>query len=232
MPAPLSVVIPTLDAAATLPGSAATLFEGLEAGLIRELIVADGGSNDDTRKIADALGARVIRAPRGRGQQLAAGAAAARGAWLLFLHADTRLPAGWTGAVQRHMQDHPDQAASFRLSFDVKGPMPRIVAAWANLRSRLFALPYGDQGLLIPGALYRRVGGHPEIPLMEDVALARALSGRIRLMPLAVTTDAARYRRRGWLRQGARNLWRQARFLAGTDPARLAKGYDDPPPSN
>jgi hypothetical protein len=111
------------------------------------------------------------------------------------------------------------------LRFDAGGVAPRLVAGWANLRTRMFGLPYGDQALLVSRRAYHAAGGYPDIPLMEDVALARALKGRIALLPLAVTTSAARFQREGWLRRGARNLWLLARYLCGADPARLAARY-------
>lgn len=223
MRAPLSVIIPTLDAADRLPGCLAALVEGLEAGMIREVIVSDGGSRDATRAIADAAGAQVVTGPASRGGQLRRGAEAAQGRWLLVLHADTVLPEGWTRAARAQMR--AGGAAAFRLSFDAAGVMPVLVAGWANLRSRLFGLPYGDQGLLIPKDLYEAAGGYPNIPLMEDVALARALKRRIALMPAAVTTGADRYARAGWLRRGALNLGTLARYLCGADPHRLAARY-------
>lgn len=223
MRAALSVVIPTLDAGRALPACLAALFEGLRDGLIREVIVSDGGSTDETRAMAEAAGAVVLTGAPSRGGQLRRGAAAARGAWILFLHADTVLPEGWAGAARAQMAR--GGAAAFRLSFDAGGIAPRLVAGWANLRSGLLGLPYGDQGLLIERDRYERAGGHPDIPLMEDVALARALRGRIALLPLAVRTSAARYRREGWLRRGAHNLWLLLRYLCGADPARLAARY-------
>jgi rSAM/selenodomain-associated transferase 2 len=223
MRAKLSVVIPTLDAAEELARSLPALAEGLEAGLIRELVISDGGSRDDTLRIADAAGAVVVSGPASRGGQLRRGAARAGGPWLLFMHADMVLPPGWPAVVQRHMPT--GRPAYFRLRFDAPGPAARLVAGWANLRARLLHLPYGDQGLLIARAEYDAAGGFPEIPLMEDVAIARRLGRRLRRLPVTVTTSAERYRRAGWLRQGARNLWRLIRYLAGADPTRLAGRY-------
>jgi rSAM/selenodomain-associated transferase 2 len=225
MPAPVSVLIPTLNAAAGLPGCLAALMPGLAAGLIAELIVSDGGSADATVVIAGTAGARIVAGPAGRGGQLRRGAAAARGDWLLVVHADTRLGPGWADAAARHMATRPDRAGYFRLRFDAAGPGPRIVAGWGNARSRALDLPFGDQGLLIPRGLYDATGGYPDIPLMEDLALARALRGRLAAIDAEAATGFARYRARGWVRQGAANLWRQARFLAGADPAALARGY-------
>lgn len=226
MPAPISIVIPTLDVAGRIGLVLGALTEGLGAGLIRELILSDGGSHDDIAAVADAAGAHLVTGPPGRGGQLARGAAAAQGTWLMFLHADSRPVTGWPAAVAAHLEGGGGTAGYFDLRFDARGPMPRAVAGWANLRSRAFALPYGDQGLLLPAALYRSVGGYPEIPLMEDVALVRRL-GRARLRPLGwpVTTSAERYLRDGWLRRGALNLSTLGLYFAGRDPAALARRY-------
>ncbi|SET49638.1 TIGR04283 family arsenosugar biosynthesis glycosyltransferase [Oceanicella actignis] len=224
MPAPISVVIPTLNAAAGLGPTLASLTEGLREGLIAELVIADGGSEDDIAWLAEEIGARLVAAPRGRGRQLAAGAQAARGAWLLFLHADTVLDPGWSAAARRHMRAHPDAAGWFRLRFDAPGAAARWTAGWANLRARLFGLPYGDQGLLVRAQVYRAAGGHPPVALMEDVALARRL--RMRPLDAGATTSAARYLRDGWLRRGWINLSTLALYLAGADPERLARRYE------
>ncbi|WGW03718.1 TIGR04283 family arsenosugar biosynthesis glycosyltransferase [Tropicibacter oceani] len=223
MRAPISVIIPTLDAEAGLPACLAALGEGLGAGLIRELIFTDGGSRDATLRIAEAAGAEVVSGPPSRGGQMRRGGTAAAGDWLLFLHADTVLDEGWTQAVAAALS-RPG-AYHFRLRFDAPGAAPRLVAGWANLRSRLFGLPYGDQGLLIDRATYDTAGGFPDIPLMEDVALARALRGHLTEVPVFAITSADRYRRQGWLRRGARNLGTLLRYLAGADPRTLARDY-------
>lgn len=220
MPAPISVVIPTLDAAVTLPGCASSLFEGIEAGLIRELIVSDGGSSDDTLSVADAIGAEIVTGPASRGGQLRRGCARARADTLLILHADTQLAPGWVGPVALQLQT--GQAGYFDLRFDRGGA---IVSGWANLRSRRLGLPYGDQGLLVPRALYDRVGGFRDQPLMEDVAMARALRGQLQRIGHEAITSAEKYRRQGWLTRGGRNLWTLARYFAGTDPEVLAAAY-------
>ena len=224
MRAPLSIVMPTLEAAQALPDTLACLVEGLSAGLVRELVISDGGSSDATLAIAEAAGAVVVEGPRGRGGQLRRGAEAASGAWLLFLHADTHLPADWPDLVAGHIAGSGD-AACFRLGFRAAGAMPRVVAGWANLRSRA-GLPYGDQGLLISRALYDSVGGYTDIPLMEDVAIARALRGRITLLDGRAMTGADRYLRDGWIRRGARNLSVLVAFLAGMPPEKLVRRYE------
>ena len=226
MSAPLSVIVPTLDAAGTIGPALASLSEGLTDGLIRELILADGGSGDDISGIAEAIGAKLIQAERGRGSQLATGARAASGTWYLFLHADSQLPPGWSRTVRTHMHQQPGRAGYFGLGFDSRHPMARVTESWANLRSTLCALPYGDQGLLVSARIYGQAGGYPEIPLMEDVALIRAL-GRKRLarLPGRILTSAERYERDGWVRRGARNLSTLGLFLCGASPERLARRY-------
>jgi len=227
MSAPVSVVIPTLEAADRIGPCLGALGAAVMAGVIHEVIVADGGSSDAIAEVAEAVGARLVTAPRGRGKQLAAGAKAARGDWLLFLHADTVLAPGWGAAVLAHVQTRPGRAGYFTLRFDTQGPMARIVAGWANLRAALFALPYGDQGLLISRALYDQAGGYRPIPLMEDVALVRRIGRRrlARLGPAAVTS-AARYGADGWLRRGWRNLTTLALYFLGVAPERLARRYE------
>ncbi|QFT59197.1 PGL/p-HBAD biosynthesis glycosyltransferase [Sulfitobacter sp. THAF37] len=223
MRAPISVIIPTLDAADVLPGCLSALMEGLEAGLIRELIVSDGGSSDATGALGQAWGAQVLHGDATRGGQLRRGCAAAQGDWLLILHADTRLQPGWSGRMRDHLMAD-NRAGWCRLKFDGGGVPARLVSGWANLRSRL-GLPYGDQGLLLSRELYDAAGGYPDIPLMEDVAIARALRGRLTGIDVTAVTSAEKYRQRGWLRQGARNLWTLLRYRAGADPARLARSY-------
>lgn len=224
MRARLSIVIPTLSAQEALRVSLPALTEGVQAGLVRELIVSDGGSRDATLKIADAAGARIVTGPASRGGQLRRGAELAEGEWLLFLHADCVLPPGWTEAVLAQLEQ--GGAAAFRLGFDANGLAPALVAGWANLRSYLLGLPYGDQALLISRAEYDAVGGYADIPLMEDVAISRALRGKITLLPLAVRTSSEKYRRDGWLMRGASNLLCLTRYLLGADPTKLAKRYD------
>jgi rSAM/selenodomain-associated transferase 2 len=222
MRAPISVIIPTLNAQEHLGGCLAALMPGLEAGLIRELIVSDGGSSDATVEVAKAWGAEVVEGAPSRGAQLARGCQAAQGQWLLILHADTCLSEGWVGPVVNHLKSN--KAGWFRLAFFEGGLAGRIVAGWANLRSRC-GLPYGDQGLLLPAALYARVGGYPNQPLMEDVALARALKGHLIQIDARAVTSAARYKKQGWLRRGARNLWTVIQYFGGASPHHLADSY-------
>ncbi|UXX82708.1 TIGR04283 family arsenosugar biosynthesis glycosyltransferase [Roseovarius pelagicus] len=223
MRAVLSIVIPTLNAQEALPVVLSSLMEGLEAGLVRELIVSDGGSRDATRQIADEVGAIIVAGSASRGGQLRRGAGIAQGAWLLFLHADTQLPEGWSATVKAQIAQ--GQPAYFGLRFGSDEVVARLVAGWANLRSRLFHLPYGDQGLLISRIDYDAVGGFPDIPLMEDVAIARCLGRRLMRMPGHVTTSAARFERDGWLLRGGRNLLLLVRYLCGANPHDLRRRY-------
>jgi rSAM/selenodomain-associated transferase 2 len=225
MQAPLSIILPTFNATDTIGPTLAALAEAIGQGLIRELIIADGGSDDEIALIADQAGARFATFPQGRGSQLAGGASLAQGSWLLFLHADTVPAAGWSRMVEDHLRNHPAAAACFRLEFDDNSAAARATAGWANLRTRLFGLPFGDQGLLVSRKDYERSGGFAPLALMEDVALVRRLPGPIRLLPCRAQTSASRYRRNGWLRQGARNLQIQLLYLCGVSPDRLARLY-------
>jgi len=219
----LSVVIPTLNAAETLPGLIASV-----QGVADEVVVADGGSDDDTRNIARRDGAVVIHAERGRGAQLAAGARAAQGDWLLFLHADSGLGRGWEQAVATFISDPLKQymAGYFRLRFDDESRWARWLERLVRWRCRSLGLPYGDQGLLIHRSLYKRAGGFPGIPIMEDVALARAIGRRwLRPLDAHIVTSAARYRRDGWLRRPLRNLFCLSLYFLGVAPRRIAKIY-------
>ena len=217
----LSVVIPTLNAAASLPAALAAL-----RGVPDEVVVADGGSGDGTAALAERLGARVVIAPRGRGAQLAAGAAAARGDWLLLLHADTKLDPAWPEVAREFMAMHPDRAGFFRFVLDVDDHHARRLERLVAWRCRRLGLPYGDQGLLVSRALLDSIGGIRPLPLMEDVDLARRI-GRRRLIALkvAAVTSAARWQRDGWYRRSLRNLCCLALYHAGVPPRLLARFY-------
>lgn len=223
--AKVSVVIPTLNSCEELAACLGSLGEGLSAGLIREVIVTDGGSEDGTLSLAEEAGAVVVSGDKSRGGQLRRGCALAEGDWVLVLHADTQLSSGWPDAVIDHIDGAPKGAGYFRLSFRAKGLAPRIVAGWANLRSRLFGLPYGDQGLLVSAADYASACGFDDIPLMEDVALVRRLPTRPKVMNAVASTSADKYLRQGWLKRGTLNILMLLRYLLGTDPKRLAKEY-------
>jgi rSAM/selenodomain-associated transferase 2 len=215
----LSVVIPTLDAGAHLGACLGAL-----AGEADEVVVVDGGSSDDSVAIAEGAGARVIRAARGRGTQLRAGGEAARGDWLLFLHSDTHLGPGWREAVAAHVGAGGEAAACFRFRLDDAAWQARVVERAVALRVGLIGLPYGDQGLLVPRALYERVGGFRPLVLMEDVDLVKRL-GRIRLLDADAVTSAERWRRDGWFLRSAKNLFCLALYRNGVSPEAIARLY-------
>lgn len=225
----ISVVMPTLNAAPYLPRTLAPLVPAVAEGLVRELIIVDGGSGDDTLAIAEEVGARVLVAERGRGRQLRAGAAAAKGEWLLFLHADTALEDEWRRHAARFIErtGPRERAAAFRFAFDDDAPAARRAAWWVDMRCRLLALPYGDQGLLISRRFHDALGGYRDIALMEDVDIVRRIGrARLTILDACAVTSAEKYRRDGYGRRARRNLWLLARYLMGADPAELAKSYD------
>ncbi|HBS33254.1 MAG TPA: glycosyl transferase family 2 [Parvularcula sp.] len=225
--APLSVVIPTLEAASGLPATLAALAPAAISGLIREVIVVDGGSRDETRVIAEASGAAVISTAPGRGGQLRAGAAAARGGWLLFLHADTVLETGWQDEAAAFIKDDAGRAAVFTLAFDAKGLAPVLVAAGAMIRTGIFRSPYGDQGLMLPRRLYVEAGGFREIPLMEDVDFIDRLNrkGGFKVLKAIATTSAQRYQRDGYARRVLLNSLCLAMFRLGVAPEKIRSLY-------
>jgi len=217
---PLSVVIPTLNAARTLP----EMFNAL--GPMAEIVVADAGSTDSTPIVAEAHGARVLQAPRGRGSQIAAGIAAATQDWILVLHADTRLQPGWRAAAADHMRTHPTKAAYFSFALDSEDPRARRLERMVAWRCRVLALPYGDQGLLIHRDLLAQVGGMRPLPLMEDVDLIRRLGrGNLRALDATALTSAEKWQRDGWYRRSARNLCCLALWFAGVPPRMIARIY-------
>ena len=221
----VSVVIPTLDAASELPATLAALAD---ARLVVEIIVADGGSSDDTVGVAEAAGARIVNASRGRGTQLATGAAAASGDWLLFLHADCRLAPGWEAAVAAFVAapGAAGRAGYFAFALDDRSRAARRLEHIVAWRCRVFALPYGDQGLLIARALYDKAGGFAALPLMEDVEFVRRL-GRRRLVPLGAPAyaSARRYQEGGYIRRPLRNLLCLWLYFMGVPARHIARLY-------
>ncbi len=219
----ISVVIPALDEA---PAISATIRRAA-GGRNTEIIVVDGGSRDTTTAAAREAGARVMSAAAGRSRQMNAGAAAAEGELLLFLHADTRLPPGWDRAVRRSLAAPGVAGGAFRLGIHAQGVSLRLIEVAANFRSQVLQLPYGDQGLFVRRRLFHRLGGFADIPIMEDFDLVHRLrrKGRIVTVNQAVLTSARRWLRLGVLRTWLINQAVVVAFYAGVPPVRLAAWY-------
>ena len=219
----ISVVISTLNEEEHLEAT----LKSVTGEPDTEVIVADGGSTDGTAELALARGARLLTTTARRARQMNAGAAAASAPVLLFLHGDTRLPPGFAGHALELLAGRGTAAGAFRLA--VAGPSwgLRLIEGLANIRSRLFHLPYGDQGLFVTADLFRRVGGFPELPIMDDVVFVRRLKrrGRIAIAPCSTLTSDRRWRRLGILRTTLVNQVVLAAFFLGVDPARLAGWY-------
>ena len=225
LPAALSVVVPTLDEAEALP---AALAAARQPG-VTEIIVVDGGSRDGTLALARALADRVLETARGRARQMNAGAAVARGDVLLFLHADTRLPAGYAQAVARALADPRVVGGRFDVRLDATGVAYRVVGRLISVRSRVTRVATGDQAIFVRRAVFGRLGGYPAVPLMEDVALSRALkrAGRVACLGETVVTSARRWQRHGVARTVLLMWALRAAYYVGVSPARLARVYRD-----
>lgn len=192
-----------------------------------EVIVVDGGSRDATVSLAAPLADRVIDAPRGRARQMNAGAALARAPWLLFLHADTRLPASALEDVRSALGPGGPCWGRFDVRIEGRDPLLRIVARAMNSRSRWTGIATGDQAMFATRDAFERVGGFPDIPLMEDVALSRALRrvSRPACLRARVTTSGRRWERHGTLRT-ILLMWRlRLAYALGADPHGLARRY-------
>ncbi len=233
----ISVVIPTLNSERTLPETLSALIPAAVDGLVREVIISDGGSTDETRKIAEGCGAEFLIGASGRGGQLARGADRTKGSWLLFLHADTVPQGEWMREVADFacavdQGKRPPAAAAFRFKLDDRGLKPRVLESLVSLRCRMLGLPYGDQGLLISKRLYLEVGGYKDMPVMEDLDLVRRL-GRRRIVMLQspAITSPERYKRDGYARRTLRNLMCLGCYFGGVPAERIAAIYNRGPVS-
>jgi rSAM/selenodomain-associated transferase 2 len=222
-PASLSVIIPALNEAAHLTATLASL----RSGRLADLIVVDGGSQDQTVALAQAAGATVLSSPPGRSRQQNLGAAAASGDVLFFLHADTLAPPHYDRLIFDALAAPGVSAGAFSLSISGSTPALRLISALANRRSRWLQLPYGDQGLFLRTSLFRSLGGFPDLPIMEDLALVRRLRrcGRILTLPQPVCTSGRRWHHLGPLRTTAINQLMLLGFALGLDPHTLARLY-------
>jgi rSAM/selenodomain-associated transferase 2 len=227
----ISVVIPTRDAEQTLAPALAALIPAAVDGFVREVIVVDGGSSDRTLTIAENAGVEIVQTAAGRGHQLRLGAKRARFPWLLFLHADTELAAGWEQAAATFIDKVdlgriPRGAAAFRFRLADDGWKPRALEAAVALRCGLFRKPYGDQALLIPRALYDEIGGFSEQPLMEDVDIVRRIGRRrLHMLRADAVTSATRFRNEGYGKRILRNQACLALYACGVAPERIAALY-------
>ncbi len=192
------------------------------------MIVADGGSRDATVERAQRAGARVLESAPGRARQLAAGALAAGDVdALVFLHADSELPAGWREQVDAALRDPAVAGGAFAFRFAERGALLRFVEWGVRLRLALAGLPYGDQALFVRTSVLRALGGVPQAPIMEDLDLARGMRahGKLALLRASVRTSGRRYLERGVLRTLARNWLALAAWSLGLDRARVAAWY-------
>jgi rSAM/selenodomain-associated transferase 2/rSAM/selenodomain-associated transferase 1 len=192
-----------------------------------ELIVADGGSDDQSREIASRANAHWVESATGRGAQMNAGAAAAAGSILLFLHADTLLQDGWPPAVRETAGDERVALGAFRFRLDDDAFSCRILETGVRLRSALFRLPYGDQAFFLRREAFQQAGGYPEWPIMEDVELVRRAKqqGRIKVLSLRATTSARRWHSNGFFRQTMLNLSTIIQYRLGRPVDDLAWRY-------
>ena len=219
----ISVVVPVLDDETI----AAQLLAQFPVDTTVELVLVDGGHDPALDALASARpDVHVIRASPGRGHQLDAGAGAAVGEWLWFLHADSRVPVGW----RRVFDEAGPQVRGgwFRFALDSRAWQARVLEWLVAWRVRVFRLPYGDQGIFVRRAVFERIGGFGGRPLMEDVTFARRLvrDGPIAEPPLALTTSARRWEHDGWLRRSLRNISLLALYTLGVSPERLARWYE------
>ena len=222
----LSVIIPALNEAAGIGTTLAALAQMRERGA--EVIVVDGGSSDDTIARAQPLADRVLAAPRGRAAQMNAGAAAATGDVLLFLHADSRLPADADRLILAAVGATAEAWGRFDVAIEGRHPLLPVIAWFMNRRSRLTGIATGDQGLFVTRALFAAAGGYPPIALMEDVALSQALRARgaPRCLRERIVTSGRRWERHGVWRTMAL-MWRlRWAYWRGADPALLARRYE------
>jgi len=221
----LSVIIPVLDEAPIMADALRALASCRERGL--EVIVVDGGSRDGTPAIAQHHADRVISAPRGRGSQMNAGAAAARGRVLIFLHADTRLPAGAGRLVLMSLDRSGRTWGRFDVSITGRSPLFPVIATLMNLRSRLTGIATGDQAMFMTREAFLEAGGFPDIPLMEDIALSKRLKrlGRPVCLAPRASTSGRRWERRGVVRTILLMWGLRFAYFLGADPAVLARLY-------
>jgi len=231
----LSVIVPALDEEGWIGATLDALRRSVERAAAHgvapgpasvDVVVVDGGSRDGTEAEARAGSARVIRSRPGRGVQLNAGARAARGDLLLFLHADARLSEDAVTAALRAFRDRALRIATFRRRFDRRHPGLALSARLSSIDS--VWTRFGDQGIVVRRAFFDRVGGFPDWPLLEDVQFlrtARRWTGAP-VLPATITVSARRFIRTGVVRGQFMNALHLLRHLSGTPAERIAAAYD------
>ncbi len=215
----LSIIIPALNEEENIAACLASTRNGPNV----ERIVVDGGSRDQTSEIARSCGAKVLRGPTGRARQMNSGAKSATGDLLLFLHADTRLPAGFADTVRYTLTLPGIVAGAFEFHLDATSPGLQFIERAANWRSRLLQLPYGDQAIFVRSALFRELGGYQDLPIMEDFEFIRRLKkkGRIFTAPYAAITSARRWEKLGTWKATLMNYGIVIAYYLGISPARI-----------
>ena len=219
----LSVIVPALNESSYID----RVLTDVAGGDALEVIVVDGGSVDTTVAKAKARGALVGRAPTGRARQMNKGAAMARGSIYLFVHADSRLPAGYDRLIRCALEDEGVAAGAFSLGIDADSSKFRFIETWANRRSIGLGMPYGDQGLFLRAERFRACGGFPDLPIMEDFVMIRRLrkTGRIVTVTERIYTSPRRWVRLGVLRTTIINQVIVLGFLLGVPVERLYRLY-------
>lgn len=219
----ISVIIPTLNEAQAIEPTISKLKKYRQT----EIIIVDGGSQDQTVAIARSMGVSVLTSAASKATQMNTGAAEAIGDVLLFLHADTRLPQNFENRVLAALARDEICAGAFSLSIDSDAGGLRFIERVANWRSRFFQMPYGDQALFVPRDLFHEIGGYPEYPIMEDFELVRRLKrkGRIAILPESVQTSPRRWINYGILKTWLLNQIIIVAYSLGISPQRLSKWY-------